>query len=419
MHDFKYKKNELFCEGVAIRDIAEKVGTPFYCYSYKTMTERFLDLKKAYALINPLICFSVKSNSNAAIIKALVKKGAGLDIVSGGELYRGLKVGCAPQKIVFAGVGKTEKEIKDAIKAGILLFNVESEQELCMISHVAEELKKKTNVSIRINPDVDAGTHAYITTAKAENKFGVNLAEAEELLVRYAHLPFVSISGIHIHIGSQITKTEPFVEAITKTLKFMDRMKEKGIVFTFLNLGGGIGITYKDEKPPTPAHYARKILPLIKTRGYKIIFEPGRYIVGNAGAFVTKVTYEKKALAKNFLIVDGAMNDLVRPSLYKAYHEAVPVTKTAKSEKLVYDVVGPICESGDFLAKERELEHFRQNDLMAFLGAGAYGFAMSSNYNSRPRVAEVLVKGKSFYVVRKREKVEDLTRGEIIPSFLQ
>jgi len=419
MQEFRYKGNTLYCENVPVSDIAKKVGTPFYCYSYKSLIDNFAKLKKAYKPVKPLICFSVKSNSNLAVIRSLVKKGAGLDIVSGGELYRSLKAGCEAKRIVYAGVGKTEKEIASALKAGILLFNVESEQELAMISKVATRLGKKAQVSIRINPDIDAGTHAYITTAKAENKFGINLIQAEKLLVKRELFKNVTISGIHIHIGSQIIKADPFVKAIKKTLRFMDAMKRKGVSFRYLNLGGGLGIMYKNEKVQTPLQFAKKILPLIKGKAYTILFEPGRFIAGNSGVFVTKVTYVKNALAKRFLIVDGAMNDLVRPSLYKSYHTAIPVIKRKNRKKRTFDVVGPICESGDFLAKDRILQEYEPGEMIAFLGAGAYGFTMSSNYNSRPRVAEVLVKGNKFYCVKKRESHDDLIRGEKIPAFLK
>lgn len=419
MDYFDYKKDELYCEGVALKDIAKKVGTPFYCYSYKTLTEHFMKLKKAFAPIKPLICFSMKSNSNHAVIRSLVKKGAGLDVVSGGEVYRGLKAGCKPNKMVYAGVGKTEKELTDAVKEGILLFNVESVQELEMISKVSQKLGKKTQVSIRVNPDVDAQTHAYITTAKKENKFGINLPLAEELIQKAFLFPNVKIAGIHVHIGSQITKSEPFVKAVKKVLRFMKKMEKKGIKFKYLNLGGGLGIIYKDEKPQTAEAFAKKIIPLVKDSGYKIIFEPGRFIAGNAGVFVTKITYVKRALSKNFYIVDGGMNDLVRPSLYQSFHDIKPLSVKKDAGKEEYDVVGPICESGDFLAKNRELQDMEAGDMMAFCSAGAYGFTMSSNYNSRPRVAEVMVKGKEFGVVRKRETYASLMSGEKLPKFIK
>jgi len=419
MHYFSYKNNKLFCEGVAVKRIAQKVGTPFYCYSYRTFTEHFLKLKKAFASVKPLICFSMKANSNAALLRGLVTKGAGLDIVSGGELYRGLRTGCSPRKIVYAGVGKTEQELRDAIRKRILLFNVESEPELQAISRVSASLRKTTKVSIRINPDVDAETHAYITTAKAENKFGINLKQAEELCLRKQRFPHVVIAGLHIHIGSQIVTSKPFVRAITRALTFMDRLKQKGVCFEFLNIGGGLGIVYKDEKPQTAAAFAKRIVPLIAHRGYKIILEPGRFIAGNSGIFVTRIIYIKHACKKNFFIVDGAMNDLVRPSLYGAYHEIGPVIRSKGRPHKRYDVVGPICESGDFLGKDRSLPVMYPGELLTCFSAGAYGFTMSSNYNSRPRVPEVLVKGTQFAVVRKRELYADLIKGESIPQFIR
>ncbi len=419
MHYFHYKNKKLFCEDVSIEAIANKVGTPFYCYSYRTLVEHFQKLKKAFSSINPLICFSMKSNSNSAVLYSLIKKGAGLDIVSGGELYRGLRAGCNPRKMVYAGIGKTDTELSDAIKKGILLFNVESVQELERISRISERLKVNTQVSIRVNPDVESGTHEYITTAKAENKFGINLPLVEGLCLKGFLFKNVSIVGLHIHIGSQITKSEPFVKAIRKTLSFMDKMKKRGIHFKYLNLGGGLGIVYKDETPQTAAQFSRKVIPLVRNKGYKIILEPGRFIAGNSGIFVTRVTYVKRGLKKNFLIVDGGMNDLIRPCLYGSYHEIFPIIRHIKRKSSVFDVVGPICESGDFLAKQRRLPEFEAGEVMALLGAGAYGFTMSSNYNSRPRVVEVLVKGKKFDVVRKRETYADLVHGEKIPKFLK
>lgn len=419
MRPFHYQGKKLYCEDIALEDIAQKVGTPFYCYSHAALTERFAQLKKAYRAVNPLICFSVKSNSNIAVLTTLVKKGAGLDIVSGGELFRSMKAGCDPKRIVYAGVGKTEREIADTLRAGILLFNVESEQELALISRVATRLKKKARVSIRINPNVDARTHAYITTAKAENKFGIDLIQAEALLAKRGEYENVDIAGIHIHIGSQITEAEPFERAVKKTVRFMEAMRKKGIRFRYLNLGGGLGIVYKNEKVQTPVQFAKKIVPLIKDKGYKILFEPGRFIAGNSGVFVTKVIYTKDGQAKRFLIVDGAMNDLMRPSLYQAYHEALPVYKNARRKKTKVDIVGPVCESGDFLAKDRMLAECLPGEMLALLGAGAYGFSMSSNYNSRPRVAEVLVKGNTYAVIKKRESFSDLVRTETVPPFIK
>ncbi|MBU1862391.1 MAG: diaminopimelate decarboxylase [Candidatus Omnitrophica bacterium] len=419
MHYFTYKNKKLYCEDVSVEQIAQAVGTPFYCYSYRTLTEHFIKLKRAFASIKPLICFSMKSNSNQAVLHSLIKKGAGLDIVSGGELFRGMKAGCNPRKIVYAGVGKTEKELADAIKRGVLLFNVESIQELETISRISRRYNITTQVSLRVNPDVKADTHEYITTAKAENKFGINIPIVEKICLKASSFSHVAIVGLHIHIGSQIVTAAPFIQAIKKVLAFMDTMKKQGIYFTYLNIGGGLGIVYKNETPQTAEEFAKRVIPMVRGRGYRIILEPGRFIAGNSGIFVTKVTYVKRGTKKDFLIVDGGMNDLIRPSLYNAYHEIYPVVQNKNRARSVFDVVGPICESGDFLAKERELPQFNAGELMALLGAGAYGFTMSSNYNSRPRVAEVLVKGKKFAVVRKRETYTDLVKGETIPSFVK
>jgi diaminopimelate decarboxylase len=419
MHDFHYQKGELYCESVPIRKIAERVGTPFYIYSHKTFTEHLSKLQRAFESVEPLICFSMKANSNVAILRALVKKGAGLDIVSGGELFRARKAGCPPSRIVYAGVGKTDSEIEDAIRANILLFNVESIPELNQIQRVAKRLQKKVNASIRINPDVDAKTHAHITTGKAESKFGLDLDTAHSIFTRRVNYPNVSVCGVHVHIGSQIVKGEPFVKAFRKVLIFLTHLEKEGCQIKYLNLGGGLGIIYSDERPQTAQEFAKQILPLFKGRQYKLIFEPGRFIAGNSGAFVTRVLYIKPTKAKNFAIVDGGMNDLIRPALYGSFHDIWSVKRNGKAKKVVYDVVGPICESGDFLAKQRKLDELRSDDLIALASAGAYGFSMSSNYNSRPRAAEVLVKGARFEVVRKRETFEDLVRGECVPKWVK
>ncbi|MBI4971553.1 MAG: diaminopimelate decarboxylase [Candidatus Omnitrophica bacterium] len=419
MHDFYYNGKELYCEGVAVKDIAAEVGTPFYLYSHKTLTDHYTKLAKAFKSVKPLICFSMKANSNLAVLKSLVKAGAGLDIVSGGELFRALKVGVDPKKIVYAGVGKTRQEIQDAIKAGILLFNVESTGELVAINEIAGKLKKKVNVSLRINPDIDASTHSYVTTGKKESKFGIDLNTAEAVFLDRARYHHIDLCGIHVHIGSQITVSEPFVKAFRKVLIFMMQLEKHGTKIKFLNFGGGLGIIYSDEKPQTADEFAEKILPLLKGSKFQVVFEPGRFICGNAGIFVTRVLYPKKTQAKNFIVVDGAMNDLIRPSLYDAHHDVLAVTKNEVLKRIKADVVGPVCESGDFLAKDRNIPDFQAGDLIALMGAGAYGFTMSSNYNSRPRVPEVMVSGSKFEIVRKRESVADLIKGETIPSFLK
>ena len=419
MHDFRYLNHELYCESVRIRDIAERVGTPFYLYSYKTFTEHLVKIQKAFRSVKPLICFSMKANSNLAILRALVKKGAGLDIVSGGELFRARKAGCPPSKIVYAGVGKMDSEIESAIRAGILLFNVESVQELDRIQRIAKRLKKRANVSLRVNPDVDPGTHEHITTGKAESKFGLDLDMARLIFMRQNQYPNLSICGVHVHIGSQITQGKPFVKAFRKVLLFLTHLEQEGHTIKFLNLGGGLGIIYSDEKPQTAEQFARQVLPLFKGKKYRLIFEPGRFIAGNSGIFVTRVLYIKRTKAKNFAIIDGGMNDLIRPALYGSFHDIWPLAQNGSAKKLTYDVVGPICESGDFLAKNRAVQELHSNDLIAFASAGAYGFSMSSNYNARPRVAEVLVRGSRFAVVRERETYNDLVRGERIPAWVK
>lgn len=418
MHDFFYKGNELYCEQVRVRDIVKQVGTPVYIYSYKTFTDHLSKIQKAFKSVKPVICYSMKANSNLAVLKALVSKGAGLDIVSGGELYRAKKAGCPPEKIVYAGVGKTEAEIEEAIRYGILLFNVESVPELDAINKVAKRLKKIANVSLRVNPNVDPKTHHYIATGKSESKFGMDMDAARGVFARRAQYPALSICGIHVHIGSQIVTGQPFVEAFNKVLKFVDELEKQKVKIKFLNLGGGLGVIYSTENPQTAEEFAKKILPIFKGRKYQIVFEPGRFISANGGILVSEVLYIKQTKVKNFAIIDTGMNSLIRPTLYGAHHEVYPLTKNEKAKKWIYDVVGPICESGDFLAKERHIQELNAGDLVAFMTAGAYGFVMSSNYNSHPRPVEVMVKGKEFAVVRKRETIESLLQGETIPSFV-
>lgn len=418
MHEFKYKDNELYCEDVKVSDIAKKIQTPFYLYSYKTLIDHYRKLKDAFDSMKPLVCFSVKSNSNLAVLRALVKNGAGLDIVSGGELYRAKLVGINPKKVVYAGVGKKPDEIRDAIKFGILFFNVESEDELRQIQKTAASLKKKVNVALRINPDVVPDTHRYVATGKAETKFGLDFETAYRIFNSRSRYPNIDIRGIHIHIGSQILDAAPFLNAIKKVLSFL---KDRRITVDYLNIGGGFGIIYSMENPQTAKSFAQKVLPLLKKSRLKIILEPGRFISGNSGILVTKVVYNKTTPKKKFIIVDSAMNDLIRPSLYEAYHKIAPVRVKNIGEDGCekVDVVGPICESGDFLGKERPLPPMKQGELLAVMGAGAYGFTMSSNYNSRRRGAEVMVINGKFHVVRERESFKDLIRGEKIPSELK
>jgi diaminopimelate decarboxylase len=401
-----------------VQDLAKRFGTPLYVYSYQTLIEHFVKLEQAFKPLNPLICYSVKANSNLAILKALVKKGAGLDIVSGGELFRARKAGCSPAKIVYASVGKTDNEIEEAIKLGILFFNVESFSELKNIQHIARRLKRRVNVALRINPDVEPKTHKYITTGKITNKFGIDFKTAKRIVLLARGFSHVKVAGLHIHIGSQITTSEPFVAAIAKVIKFIASLKREGVTLKYLNIGGGLGIIYNNETPQTAARFAVKVLPLLKRSGLKIIMEPGRFIAGNAGILVVKALYVKETPKKKFIIVDGGMNDLIRPALYEAYHQIVPLEGKCNDITEKADVVGPICESGDFFAKDRELPMVEEGDYLAVMGAGAYGFSMSSNYNSRRRAQEVLVSKNKVFVIRKREEYRDLTRNESIPGFI-
>jgi len=412
LHDFYYLAKDLYCEKVRVREIVDSVGTPVFIYSHRTITGHYQKLAHAFRSVRPLICYSMKANSNLAVLKSLVSVGAGLDIVSGGELFRALRVGCDPQKIVYAGVGKTGQEIEGGIRAGILLFNVESQAELVEINRIAAKMKKKVQVSLRVNPGVDPNTHAHIATGKAESKFGMDLDVVHAIFIKREAFPSVSISGIHFHIGSQIVTGDPFLKAFRKVLIFVTNLEKSGYPIRYLNVGGGLGIIYSDERPQTADEFAKGLLPLFKKRKFKLIFEPGRFIVGNGGILVTQVLYIKQTPMKNFAIVDAGMNDLVRPTLYDSHHEIWPLEKDEKRKRWVYDVVGPVCESGDFLAKDRYVQELSGGERLALLSAGAYGFSMSSNYNSRPRAAEVLVKGKEFSVVRRRETYEDLVRGE-------
>ncbi|NQT90091.1 MAG: diaminopimelate decarboxylase [Candidatus Omnitrophica bacterium] len=420
MHYFRYRGNVLYCDSVRVKDIAEKAGTPVYIYSHRTLIEHYRKIKNAFASLRPLICFSMKSNSSLALCRALVKAGSGLDIVSGGELFKALKIGADPGKIVYASVGKTPDEISRAIKAGILFFNVESIPELCAIEKMCGRLKKRAKISLRVNPEVDAHTHHYITTGTQENKFGIDIDTVTKIFRQkdcYRHLDIVCL---HVHIGSQITESGPFVKAVRKVSSLIRLLRSEGHKIDYLNIGGGMGIVYRKERPQTAADFAKAVAPLIKKLGVKLILEPGRFISGNSGILVAKVLYVKKSKSKNFIITDAAMNDLARPSLYGAYHEIVPVHRSSSSRaRMKYDVVGPICESGDFLAKGRRLAAVKEGELLAVMGAGAYGFAMSSNYNARPRSAEVMAIGRNFYVTRKRETYADLVRGERIPGVLK
>ena len=413
-----YKEGELYCEDVPVREIVKATGTPVYVYSYKTIERHFNVFNGAFKTMPHLTCYSCKACSNLAVLKLIAGLGGGIDIVSGGELFRAGEAGVPGRKIVFSGVGKTAEEIRAAIKADVLMINVESGDELETVAQVAKRMGKKVPVSIRVNPEIDPKTHPYITTGLKKNKFGVLWEEARRLYGKARDDKYLEPIGVSSHIGSQILETTPFVEAVRSLKEMVARLAEDGIKLTYIDIGGGLGITYKDELPPDPEEYARAIEQELKDTGLTVILEPGRVLVGNSGIFVTRLLYVKKVPGKTFYIIDGAMNDLVRPSLYDAYHQIIPV-KEKSDDMTRVDIVGPICESGDFLAKDREMPVLERDELLAVLGAGAYGFSMSSNYNSRRRVAEVLVKGGEFSVVRKRETFRDLIRGEGIPSFLE
>ena len=413
---FHYKNGELYCEDVPLREIADGVGTPCYVYSYSALVEGIRLYTNPLSEIGGIACYAVKANSNLAVLRSVFSQGAGADIVSGGELFRALRAGVDPRKVVFAGVGKREDEMAYALRAGILMFNVESEQELEVLNEVASQVGKKAPVALRVNPDVDPKTHPYIATGLRESKFGIDLEESERIYKKAVDMEWIDVVGVHCHIGSQITTISPFVEAVDKVLSLVDRLSDAGIKLRYMDIGGGIGIRYHDETPPSPEELINAIKDGVLERELVLVMEPGRSVVGNAGVFLTKVLYVKEKGQKVFYVVDGAMNDLARPALYNAYHEILTVEK--KESAVVADVVGPICETGDFLAKSRELPKVQRGELLAVMSAGAYGFTMSSNYNSRPRVAEVLVKGDSWYVVRERESYEDLIKGESIPAFL-
>jgi diaminopimelate decarboxylase len=418
MQYFNYKNSELYAEDVPVRKIADSVGTPLYIYSHKTILRHLDAYKKAFDGYPNTICFALKANSNLAILKVLAKNGCGADVVSGGELYLARKAGIPAKKIVYAGVGKTEREIADALKARIMMFNVESSDELRAIDGIAGELGLKAPVALRVNPDIDPQTHPYISTGLRKSKFGIPIEEALDYYRLARSLGNVDILGIHKHIGSQITKISPFVDALKRVILLAKTLRDDRIEIRNLDMGGGLGIPYKDEHPPHPGDLSRAVLPLLKENRYNLVLEPGRSIMGNAGIFVTKVLYLKDHPEKDFVIVDGGMNDLLRPSLYNAFHNVLPVTRSRR-RKVLADVVGPICESGDFLAKDRVLNRPQQEDLLAVMSSGAYGFTMSSNYNSRPRATEVLVRGNKFSVIREREQYKDLVRGIKIPGFLK
>jgi diaminopimelate decarboxylase len=419
MNNFEYRHGELHCEDVPVSRIAKEVGTPCYVYSHATLLRHFRAYDSAFKNIPHVIAFAMKANSNLAVLRLMAKEGSGADIVSGGELFRALKAGVPASKIVFAGVGKSPEEIRDALKADILMFNVESPAEIHAINEVAASVGKKARIALRINPDVDPKTHPYISTGMKKSKFGIAADRALEEYKMASSLGHTDVVGVHAHIGSQLTDVTPFVDSLKKVVVLIDTLKGHGIHIRYLNIGGGLGITYSEEKPPLPQDLADAISPLVKDLGLTLVMEPGRVIVGNAGILVTKALYEKAGETKHFVIVDAAMNDLIRPSLYGAYHEIRPLNEEAAHRaKRQMDIVGPVCESGDFLAKDRSLAAVKPGELLAVMSAGAYGFVMSSNYNSRPRVPEVLIRGGEIHVIRERETYDDLIKGETIPAFL-
>ncbi len=416
MHHFVRRGDELYCEDVPVARIAEEIGTPAYVYSRATLARHFQVLDRAFANVPHLLCFALKANANLAVLKLFADLGGGLDIVSGGELFRGLRAGVPASRMVFAGVGKSREEIAYALKSDILMFNVESGQELQVINEASARMGMRARIALRVNPDVDPRTHPYIATGLKQSKFGIDITRALEEYELAKTLPALEVVGVHQHIGSQITSVRPFVDALEKTAGLVRRLRERGMDIRYLNLGGGLGITYNDEEPPPPSEFAKAVMDTVRDLGATLILEPGRVLVGNAGILVTRVLYTKRTSAKQFVIVDAGMNDLIRPSLYGAYHRIQPVRITANRADETVDVVGPICESGDFLAKDRALPHCEPGELLAVMSAGAYGHTMSSNYNARPRAPEVLVHGDRYTVVRARETFDDLVRGERVPE---
>ncbi len=417
---FDYHHGSLYCENANVSQIAVKVGTPAYVYSSASVLKSYRDLARAFAPAKPILCYSVKANANLGLLKLMAAEGAGFDVVSGGELFRALKAGADPRKIVYAGVGKTDDEIEYALRCGILMFNVESEPELENINLIAHRMGVVAGVALRLNPDVDPKTHRYITTGKRENKFGIDLERAGRIVSDLPRLRNVRLTGLHMHIGSQIIKTAPHAQALAKVGKFIAARRSRLPHLKFLNMGGGMGILYDLEKPPPAQDFAARLLPLVRKTGLRLVMEPGRFIVGNAGILLTRVLYVKESGGdKRFVICDAAMNDLVRPTLYEAYHRIWPVEtnvslcRPPRNGLQLVDVVGPVCESGDFLAKERLLPPVQRGDILAVFSAGAYGQTMSSNYNARPRACEVLVEGDGFKVVRRRESYDDLVAAEV------
>ena len=434
MHHFHYSGSDLHCESVDLAAVAKLYGTPTYVYSAATMEDNFRRLQTGLSGLDVQLCYAMKANSNLAVLRHFANLGAGFDLVSGGEIRRVLAAGANVRSSVFAGVGKTEAEIKLALENGIYAFHVESEPELARINHVAGKLGVKAPIAIRVNPDVDAHTHAKITTGKSDNKFGIPLKHAAAAYEAAAKYPHIAIKGVQMHIGSQLTSVAPFVEAVEKVAPFAHELKTRfGI--SYFSIGGGMGIMYRDalasgqkawwdaqpadKRPLTPETYGSALVPLLKPLGLKVLLEHGRFMVGNAGVLLARVEHLKRGANKNFLIVDAAMNDLVRPAMYDSYHEIVPVHRDSSRRALVADIVGPICESGDCFAKERQIQEVGEGELIAFMSAGAYGHVMASRYNTRSLPAEVLVRGSAFELVHARETFEHIIAGEKVPAFLK
>jgi diaminopimelate decarboxylase len=413
MHYFEYHGQSLHCENVPLDKIAAEVGTPTYVYSEQTLHRHVRVFDEAFQSVPHLICYAVKANSNIHLLRRFSEWGTGFDIVSGGELFRVLRAGASPEKVIFAGVGKTADEIRYALDAGILFFNVESPAELELIHDIARDMDRRARVSIRANPDVDPRTHPYISTGMQKHKFGVSLPEARELYKTARALDNVDVVGVQCHLGSQITEMAPFEEALASLREFVHELKTDGVTLKYLDFGGGLGISYNAEDPPSPAVYGNAVARATKDLGVTIVLEPGRVIVGNAGVLLTRVLLKKNQGAKRFLVVDAGMNDLIRPALYGSHHQLWPVrAQTERDQRETVDVVGPVCESADFIAKDREVAVLYPGELLTVMSAGAYGFSLSSNYNSRPRSAEVLVSGQTYEVIRRRESYEDLVRLE-------
>ena len=415
MAHFAYRHSDLCCEQVSLRSLVADVGTPAYVYSKAALLESYRGYDDAFAEVPHVVCYSVKANGNLGVLGTLARAGAGADIVSGGELFRALRAGFPPGRIIFSGVGKTRDELREALKAEVLMFNVESLSELRALDDVARETGVRAPVALRVNPDVDPETHPYIATGLKTSKFGIPFAQAHEVYAEAASLKGVEVVGADIHIGSQLTKTAPLADAVARIAALVKTLRERSIEIRMVDVGGGLGIRYRDEAPPTHREYARVLLPALRELAVTVLLEPGRSIVGNAGILLTRVLYRKETGEKTFVVVDAAMNDLIRPALYDAYHELQPVAEARlDAPRETVDVVGPICESGDFLAKDRALARTEEGDLLAIMSAGAYASAMASNYNTRPRAVEVLVEGNRYTIVRRRETYEDLVAGETV-----